>query len=167
MTETDVRKVFDGFTARLDGLTKRADSTDRESEVRWRLLEEVARKLGVLPEVQRDAPVGVRDVAVPCPKCGTLAGYYDEATDIVRTRRGDHVVRMRLGAGGAIWISCRHCADEVLITYRAPADLGTVEVVSGVVVLDVARLAELLQAAMSDRAQTVALRLVDGSPFGP
>jgi len=75
----------------------------------------------------------------------------------VRTRHANHIVRMRLGAGGAIWITCRTCAEEVLITYRAPADLGTVEVCSGVVVLDTGRLAELLQAALSDRAHTATL----------
>ena len=166
MTESDLRKVLDGITQRLDGITKRADMADRENETRSRLLEELARKLGVLPEVQRDAPVGGRDVAVPCPKCGTLAGYYDEGTDIVRTRHANHIVRMRLGAGGAIWITCRTCAEEVLITYRAPADLGTVEVCNGVVVLDVVRLAELLQAALSDRAHTATLRLVDGPSHG-
>ena len=166
MTESDLRKVIDGLTARLDGITKRADMTDRENETRGRLLEEVARKLGVLPEIQREAPEGVRDVAVPCPKCGTLAGYYDEATDIVRTSRANHIVRMRLGAGGAIWITCRTCTEEVLVTYRAPVDLGTVEVVQGVVVLDVSRLAELLQAARADRAHTATLRLVDGPSHG-
>lgn len=159
---SDPGRVLDAMTSRLDGIQRRLDTADREASANAQLLAEVARKLGVLPPTMHEAPEN-RDHPVHCPKCGALAGYYDEATDIVRSRRADHIVRMRLGVGGAIWLTCRGCAEEVTVTYRAPDDLGTVEVVGGVVVLGADVLSELLSQALQDRAHTVSLRLLDPS----
>lgn len=164
MNKSDLDRVLDGITSRLDGVTKRLDGYDRDRDVDRRLLEEVARKTGALPPIQRDAPPDQRDAPVSCPKCGGLLGYYDTPADILRTRRGDHVVRMRLGVGGAIWIQCHRCAEDVMIPYAPPDDLATVEVgAGGVLVLGAAQLAELLGRALEDRAHTTSIRLV-GAP---
>lgn len=162
MNKSDLDRVLDGVTSRLDGLTKRLDGNDRDRDLDRRLLEEVARKQGVLPPIQRDAPPDQQDAPVSCPKCGALLGYYDVPADILRTQRGGHVVRMRLGVGGAIWIQCHRCAEDVMIPYAPPDDLATVEVgVGGVVVLGASQLAELLGRALEDRAHAVQVKLVD------
>lgn len=109
--------------------------------------------------VQEGQPDPEQDVPVIC-RCGTLAGFYDPKTELVRVRHQAHLVYMRMGPGGLVSVVCRKCSAMVELTYREPDDVSAVEVRGGLIVLDVKALTRLLSTALEAGSGQVTLRAV-------
>lgn len=142
-------------------LARRLDGMEEDRRADGTLVRQMAARMGV-PMVSAEDDQN-RDQPVLCAKCGTLNGYYDPDTDVVRVRSGAHLVFMRMGPGGSIEIMCRKCSNPVVVTYAPPDGAATAEARDGLLVLDVATLTSMLDQAMQSGSGQVTLRLVESS----
>ena len=51
----------------------------------------------------------VSDARWSCSACGSLLGFYDPKEDVLRVRYKDHMLYVRVGAGGFVQVICRGC----------------------------------------------------------
>jgi hypothetical protein len=81
------------------------------------------------PEDERRGKA-VSDVAWKCKKCGTLLGFYDVESDVLRLRYKEDVCYVRVGEGGFIQKICRGCGEintQSFVTPEEVARAATVE----------------------------------------
>lgn len=153
---------LDEIAGQLGALARRLDGLEEDRRADGALVQQIAAKVGLISEPPDDEGQN-RDKPVPCPKCGSKIGYYDEEADLVRTRHREHLVWMRMGPGGSIVIVCRKCSFPVEVSYTPPDDAAVAEVRDGILVMDVPMLTEWLETALKSGSGQVTLKLRDGS----
>ncbi len=143
----------------LSAIATRLGGLEQELRAIGSLAVLAAEKTGVIPDPDPDKQMKPIDMPWRCERCQAVLGFCDDEKDEVRIRRSDLFVWIQLGPAASVTVGCRQCGHRSTVSYRPSAALQADEV-DGEVLLTVAELTMLLQAAQASPRGAVPLRIV-------